>query len=193
MIPGSVTSIGGWAFELCTSLKDITIHDSVKSLGQMAFYACTSLTSITIPNSVTTLGYGAFANCSSLRSVHFQGSAPNPSDDLSVFSDSSDVTVYYLPGISGWASTFDGRPTALWLLPYPLILNNGPGFGVQADGFGFTISWATNIPVVVEACMSLTNPVWNPVATNTLTGGTSYFGDHQWTNYAGRYYRLRSD
>ena len=78
------------------------------------------------------------------------------------------------------------------MLPNPLILKNGPGFGVQTGGFSFTISWATNIPVVVEACTDLANPVWTSIATNSLTGGASCFSDPQWTNYPGRFYRLRS-
>jgi len=45
---------------------------------------------------------------------------------------------------------------------------------------------------VVEACTNLTNPIWFPVGTNTLTGGSSYFSDAQWTNYPARLYRLRS-
>ena len=87
---------------------------------------------------------------------------------------------------------FGYRPTALWLLPYPLILNLGRGFGVQTNGFSFIISWATNLSVVVEACTNLVNPSWSPVGTNTLTGGSSYFSDPQWTNFPGRFYRLRS-
>ena len=77
-----------------------------------------------------------------------------------------------------------------WFLPNPLILNNS--FGVQTNGFGFIISWATSIPVVVEACTNLANPTWSPVETNTLTDGWSYFSDAQSTNYSGRFYRLRS-
>jgi hypothetical protein len=38
----------------------------------------------------------------------------------------------------------------------------------------------------------LANPVWSPLQTNTLTGGSCYFSDSQWTNYPGRFYRLRS-
>jgi hypothetical protein len=78
------------------------------------------------------------------------------------------------------------------MLPNPTILNFEPNFGVQTNQFGFTISWATNIPVVVEACTDLSNPAWTPVGTNTLTDGVSYFSDSQWANYPGRYYRLRS-
>jgi hypothetical protein len=102
------------------------------------------------------------------------------------------ATVYYLPGTTGWGTTFGGRQTALWLLPNPLILNNGPSFGVQTNGFGFIISWATNISVVVEACTNLATPIWSPAGTNTLTGGSSYFRDPEWTNYPRRFYRLRS-
>jgi hypothetical protein len=63
---------------------------------------------------------------------------------------------------------------------------------VQSNGFGFIISWATNIPVVVEACTDLANPLWSPVGTNILTDGWSYFSDPQWTNYPVRCHRLRS-
>jgi hypothetical protein len=45
---------------------------------------------------------------------------------------------------------------------------------------------------VVEASTDLINPTWSPVNTNTLTDGSSYFSDPDWTNYATRFYRLRS-
>jgi hypothetical protein len=63
---------------------------------------------------------------------------------------------------------------------------------VQTNGFGFIISWATNSPVVVEASTTLVNPIWAPLSTNTLTGGSSYFSDPEWSNYPSRFYRLRS-
>jgi hypothetical protein len=190
-IPDSVTNIGYYAFAYCTSLTNIAIPNSVTSIGDSAFYSCTSLTSVTIGNSVINIGSYAFSRCTSLASIYFQGNAdPSLLADLTVFSGDSNATVYYLPGTTGWSSTFGGLPTALWLLPYPLILNNGPGFGVQTNGFGFTISWATNLAVVVEASTDLANPVWLPVSTNTLTDSSSYFCDPEWTNYPARFYRL---
>ena len=48
-MPDSVTSIGSWAFEGCTSLQGITIPDSVTSIGERAFEGCTSLQSIISP------------------------------------------------------------------------------------------------------------------------------------------------
>ena len=65
----SVTSIGDWAFEYCSSLTSITIPNSVKSIGNSAFEDCSSLTSVTIPNSVKSIGNSAFEDCSSLTSV----------------------------------------------------------------------------------------------------------------------------
>ena len=131
--------------------------------------------------------------CTSLTGVYFNGNSPSLGGSVwSAFTGDNNATVYCLPGTTGWGSTFGGRPTALWLLPNPLILNNSSSFGVQSNGFGFIISWATNIPVVVEACTNLAYPSWSLVATNILTGGSSYFSDLEWTNYPTRLYRLRS-
>jgi len=71
-IPNSVTSIGGYAFRMC-SLTSVTIPNSVTSIGSYAFLGCNSLTSVTIPNSVTSIGFQAFDFCSSLTSVTLQG------------------------------------------------------------------------------------------------------------------------
>ncbi len=74
-----VTSIGGSAFNHCTSLTSITIPDGVKNIGYGAFKDCTGLISVTIGDSVTTIegstGHedyprdGAFANCTHLTSI----------------------------------------------------------------------------------------------------------------------------
>ena len=62
--------------------------------------------------------------------------------------------------------------------------------GANTNGFGFTISWATNIPVVIETTANLANPVWLPLTTNTLSSGTNGFTDPEWTNYPARFYRV---
>ena len=67
----SVTSIGGYAFDSCSSLTSVTIGDSVTGIGQQAFFNCSSLTSITIPVSVKGIGWQAFCRCSGLTSIIF--------------------------------------------------------------------------------------------------------------------------
>ena len=98
-IPDSVTTIGDWAFLVCSSLREFngkyvsedgrcliidgvlnsfaigcsateyTIPDSVTTIGEFAFFSCSSLTSVTIPDSVTSIGANAFKGCSNLTSV----------------------------------------------------------------------------------------------------------------------------
>jgi hypothetical protein len=69
-------------------------------------------------------------------------------------------------------------------------LNDPTSFGVHNHQFGFTISWATNLSVAVEASADLRN--WVPITTNALVSGTNYFSDPQWAKYPDRFYRVRS-
>ncbi len=74
IIPNSVTSIGGYAFSLCSGLTSVAIPNSVTSIGEGAFYDCSNLTSVTIPNSVTNIERWPFSGCISLSSVIFGSS-----------------------------------------------------------------------------------------------------------------------
>lgn len=71
IIPNTVTSIYGMAFDGCTGLTSITIPSSVTTIGNYAFQNCTGLSSITIPSSVTTIGFGTgvFDGCTSMTSI----------------------------------------------------------------------------------------------------------------------------
>jgi hypothetical protein len=73
----------------------------------------------------------------------------------------------------------------------PQVLTTDAHFGIRTNQFGFTITGYTNVIFVVDASTNLASPVWQPVQTNTLTGGSVYFSDPQWTKYPGRFYRLR--
>jgi hypothetical protein len=164
------------------------VPNSVTSIGQGAFYYCASLTHVTIPNSVSSIGNFAFPDCTNLTSVYFWGNAPSLGGQY-VFDNDNHATVYYLPGTWGWGTTYGGLPAVLW---NPQVQTADAGFGVQTNQFGFTITGTSNLVIVVEACTNLVNATWYPLATNTLTGGSAYFSDPQWTNYHGRFYRLRS-
>lgn len=68
-IAGEVTSIVDFAFQECTSLKEITISGKVTSIGTSAFYQCTSLKEVTISASVESIGNGAFQECTRLEKI----------------------------------------------------------------------------------------------------------------------------
>ncbi len=186
-ISNGVISIGDGAFEDCTRLASFVIPSSVKNIGTYAFDYCTNLTSITISGSIHVIGYETFCNCISLKSLYFLGNAPNA--DPTAFANCPVVTIYYMPGTSGWIA-FNvynpANPAVLWNpQATPFVPTGGP--------FGFKMTGPTNATIVVEACTNLVNPVWIPVVTNTLSGtGTSSFSDPQWTNYPNHYYRIRA-
>lgn len=164
-----------------------TIPDGVTSIPSYAFQACPNLTRLTVPGSVTSIGTLAFNADPALVAMYFKGNAPNVA--WSGFDIQNTVTVYYLPGTGGWDTNLGGLPTALWT---PQALTGDGGFGVRTNQFGFNIFWSDQHVVVVEGCTDLIDPVWVPLATNTLSGSSIYFCDPQWTNYPGRFYRLRS-
>jgi hypothetical protein len=157
------------------------------SLPEGLFQGCSGLQSVTLSKSITSVDQWVFYACASLQAVYFQGDAPEPS--LSAFDGAEVVRVYYLPGTTGWESTFSGRPALLW---NPRIDTGDPGFGVTANGFGFTITASNDLTVVVEASDDSGGPGWVPLGTNALTAGASFFNDPQWSGFERRFYRLRS-
>ena len=100
---GSVTSIGDYAFQYCSSLTSITIPDSVTSIGDSAFEGCSSLTSITIPDSVTSIGGSAFRNCRSLTSITIPDSVT--SIGRSAFSGCSGLESMTVPFVGSGGSS----------------------------------------------------------------------------------------
>jgi len=187
IIPNGVSSIPQQAFAQCPNLASVIIPDSVTNIGPLAFNDCASLTSITIPASVNDIESLAFDSCTSLTSAYFEGNAP--ADGAGTFNNDP-TTVYYLPGTTGWGATYGNVLTQPWFQPQPQVLTFEPSFGIQNNQFGFTISWATNASVIIQACTNLSNPLWLPVATNTLASGTNFFTDPSWSNYPSRYYRI---
>jgi hypothetical protein len=186
-MPNSVTAIGDYAFSGCTGLTGLTLSGSLTTIGSYAFSGCIGLTIVTFPSSLTTIGNYAFSGCSSFTGAYFQGNAPSLGGS-NVFRGDNNLTVYYLPGTTGWGTTFGGRPTKLW---NALIQTSGPSFGVRTNAFGFNIIGTTNIPILVEASTDLGEAKWTSLQSCTLTNGLIYFSDKTWINYPARYYRVR--
>jgi hypothetical protein len=171
----------------CAISGSYAIPGGVTSIETYAFFGCTGLTNVTIPGSVTNIEDDAFNICPTLTSVFFAGNPPVLGSG--VFLSDNDVRVYYLPGTTGWSSSFYGLAAVLW---NPLIQASGASFGVQGAQFGFNVTGTTNIPIVVEACTNLASPVWIPLRTLTLTKGLFYFSEPRQANIPTRYYRISS-
>lgn len=69
VIPDTVTTIEGFAFDSCTELQSITLPKNLQALGENAFDSCKKLTSVVIPDGVTELGNMCFNNCRALEEV----------------------------------------------------------------------------------------------------------------------------
>jgi len=95
ILPHTITTIGNWVFDGCSSLTEITLPNSITAIGNNVFYGCTSLASITLPNSITTLGDWVFFGCSSLTSVTLPNSITKIGDG--VFSRCSSLIEITLP------------------------------------------------------------------------------------------------
>ena len=90
-----VKSTGYYAFQNCSSLTNIEIPDSVTNIESLAFSGCTSLSNITIPSSVTSIGYSAFQYCRSLTSITIPGSVT--SIGSGAFSDCTSLSSIQIP------------------------------------------------------------------------------------------------
>jgi formylglycine-generating enzyme required for sulfatase activity len=188
-IPDTVNIISESAFASCINLRNLLIGNRVKQIESRAFYDCIWMTNAVIGSRVACIDPLAFGNCPSLAGIYFGGNSPEAGEDIngfSVFDGSDSVTVYYLPGSIGWGPTYADRPTDLWDLPYPIILNP---HATRYD-FGFTVSWATNAAVVVDFTTDLSNAAWFPVSTNVLDSSFQ-FSDADWSIHPRRSYRVR--
>jgi len=165
---------------------DVAIPGSIKgrpvtTIGDRAFCYCSVLTSVTIPDSVSAINTGAFARCEGLLRMYFAGDAPAPG--AQVFDHADSVTVYYLPGTTGWGATFVGRPAVLWNPEFSAV-------GLQPTPVSLTVTGTPGIPVALEATTNLLADGWLRLHTTNLTGGSIDFHDPDWSNYPGRCYHV---
>jgi len=214
-IPNSVTSIGGNAFWGCTYLKGVYFQGNPPSVGANAFFGVNNVTAYYLPGfagwnpqvQTSDASFGVRTNrfgfnitgnsnlgirvqaCTNLANPIWGSVATNTlAGGLFYFSDpqwTNFPTRFYRL----WGLTFSGLPAVLW---NPQVQVKDLSFGVRTNQFGFTITGTTNIPIVLEACTNLTSPLWVALQSCTLTNGSVYFSDPQWTNYSSRFYRIRS-
>ena len=95
VVPDSVTLIGSYAFEGCTTLTSVVITDAHTSIGSGAFYKCTSLRNIVLPYGLSSIGYSAFWGCTSLKSIELPSSLTSLKEDT--FRGCTDLRSIVLP------------------------------------------------------------------------------------------------
>lgn len=165
---------------------EYTVPSGTTRISDAAFKGSGLIESVSIPDTVTRLGEQAFYACANLKSVSFGGNAPT--EGTSLFVNSKNVIVYITAGASGWGATYGERPVTSRNLQLWVPQINGP---IRALQFPFKVLSPNDLTFVVEACQDIENPVWVPIGTNSVVGGTGDFVDTQRTNYVGRWYRVR--
>jgi hypothetical protein len=126
-------------------------------------------------------------NCASLKEVYFLGNAPDA--DSTIFVGSDHVTVIYLPGATGWKTTFGGVSTIMVTLK---VATTDGGFGIRANRFGFNIAGVGNQVIVVDVCTNLSGGAWMPLQTNLLVDGACSYSEILDMNAPIRLYRVRA-
>ena len=128
-------------------MGDYTLSNSVTSISASAFVGCAGLTSLTIPSSVTSIGASAFSGCSGLTSVYFLGNQPTVGTNA--FAGNATATVYYIPGKTGWGTSFAGRPAVVTPTNTPLTFTT-TGTSITITGSNPKASGALVIPAKIN-------------------------------------------
>ena len=70
-LPGSMKTIGQYAFGDCDNLTEIVLSEGIETISEYAFYKCKNLTSVSLPAGLKTIEEGAFYKCEKLGSISF--------------------------------------------------------------------------------------------------------------------------
>jgi hypothetical protein len=171
-IGNSVTSIGSYAFYVCTGFTgSLTLGNSVTSIGSRAFYSCNGFTgNLIFPTSLISIGDSAFTDC------------PNLTGGL-IFSNS-------LTSIGGYAFGASGGFTGNIVIPSSATVIGQAAF---IDCNGLTDAYLNqpigSIGSYAFYGTSITNVYIGPDATGYTLGSGQTIGNKSgitvsvWTNY----------
>jgi hypothetical protein len=79
---------------------------------------------------------------------------------------------------------------SLTIMGQPSIITTNNSLGISNGLFGFDVSGPASQTLVIDGSTNLVD--WTPLQTNVMGDSLWSFHDPKWTNYPGRFYRLRS-
>jgi len=115
----------------------------VTSIGEQAFNLCTTLKSVTIPSSVTSIGANAFSGCTSLISASFNGYPPS-SFGKDVFFGCADSFKIFCSYQNSWTNPWNTY-TTVNSADFTFV-DNGPDITIT----GYKGAGAATIPPVIN-------------------------------------------
>ena len=116
VIPNSVTTINGYAFNSCTSLETVKMGNNVTSIGDYAFQSCSSLKEFDFSNSLTTLGCNNFQGSKVTRIV-LPATLTTTAKDMFHGSTLKEIVIAN-PTVSGYTSSLLANTGSLKLVFY---------------------------------------------------------------------------
>lgn len=105
VIPGTVVSIGKYAFEN-TGLLEVKLPDSVKKIDSLAFRDCEDLKSVILPQFLEVIENRAFEKCTSLEALQIPATTSNV--ESSAFNDCTNLTHINVDEANPYYSSRDG-------------------------------------------------------------------------------------
>ena len=97
-IPGSVKTIGDYAFTDCRKLKTASLGEGIEEI-KLRVFSRSGITEITIPASVKKMGGETFSGCTSLTKIIFLGLPPEVGSGAA---QKGSIDVYYPGYLSEW-------------------------------------------------------------------------------------------
>ena len=144
VIPATITTIPKMAFQNCSAVKNVILHDGIRTIVSEAFSGCSSITNVTpfLPRSLSSLGASAFYGCSNLQTPLELGFGTNDVGEA--------ITVSLDTAGFNYAWTFRDCSKLPSIKYGPGILNNTPWqFTRNSLKIGF-IEFGPNINTVWE-------------------------------------------